>query len=98
MAFLSGYVKLECHLLAWLLVGRAVELKIFPLEIQVFNCPSMGGKQIFLSRLSVGQLFVVCAGRFAGDQQKSLRCSVFLEGGEAGMSGGNFSRSYFNFA
>jgi hypothetical protein len=33
----------------------------------------------------------MCAGRFAGDQQKSLRCSVFLEGGEVGMSGGNLA-------
>ncbi len=54
--------------------------------------------QASYSRLFAGQFLVICVGGFAGDEHKSLRCSVFLEGIEAGMSRGNLARSRFNFA
>jgi len=54
--------------------------------------------QASYSRLFAGQFLVICVGGFAGDEHKSLRCSIFLEGIEAGMSRGNLARSRFNFA
>ena len=38
-----------------------------------------------------GQFLVIYEGSFAGDQQKSLCRSVFLESDEAGVSGGGFA-------